>query len=444
MGPAKLRWGPVERVAGGWAGYQAATMAPDGTATVMWKGPGGGLVSREAPPGQPWKARQTIPPSSFAGWAGDVTTGVDANGTIIAVWDSEDLRTERYSFWSAQRPAGGSWSRPVPLGDWVREEPFDWDLAVNPSGAAVFTWEGDIGTRALYRSENGTWSTPTSLPDAASPIEIAIDADGLATIAFPSIDDGLLTLVQGSSAGWQAPIELAAKVGFAATGTKIGSTERLFDIGAARAGEVFVVWQDARFRFITGRLLGEKITGQRTLTKTGGYAAALQMTAARDGSATLVWRLGKPATYEGDGVTCDEGCGPDGYSRVHDASDVHAAWQSATGKFSNPEVIKAEGSGCDSAGLVLAIAGNGRGDTVIAHTDVHPSGLAVAYRSEGAKAFLPQDGVVHHNSGPGCDESSTVALADNGSVMLTWQNLHSSTGELEPTVLLARRATISH
>ena len=130
----------------------------------------------------------------------------------------------------------------------------------------------------------------------------------------------------------------------------------------------------------------------------------------------------------------------EGYDRVHDSTDVHTVWQSAAGKFGKPDIIKA-GSSCDREGLVLVLAGNGRGDTVLAHTDVF-GGLAVAYRSRGTNTFVPQDGVVPDDSGPGCDDTSTVALADDGSVLVTWPNYHSD-ADLEPTEVLARRATIS-
>jgi hypothetical protein len=406
--PAGLTWGPVERVAGSWGGRPATVMAPDGTATVMWLGPAGG-ISREAPPGEPWKPGQAIP---YTGSAADVIAGVDRRGTVTAVWD--DWRSARYSFWTAQHPAGGRWSRPVQLGGGPEGDLgyLDFDLAVGPSGAAMFAWVDEyerVHTR--YRPGVGAWSPPTLLPGTPAPeLIVTIDADGLATVGYLDGNTGLLSLGQRSGAGWQRPVKVGAKLGI-----------RPYDIDAGGAGVVVAAWQESDYRYMTGRISDGKLTGRRPLTKSGERSTEMQVAASPDGSARFVWRPAGVGTHK----------------------ELHGLDQSATGTLSDPVVIGPT-SRCPAQEVFsLALGGNGRGDSILAWSGSDPSGLDVAVRSPGAEEWSKQDSVVPGGSGPDCYAQPTVGIAEDGTAMVTWPNHHSSNAGLEATELLTRRTTTS-
>ncbi len=145
-----LVWGPVERVMDGGNG-SAAVLAPDGTATAVWVGYSSQVFSREARPGQAWGAPQAVPDSGRVDPF--LIADGDDRGNVTAVWTTD--KNLRYTVWSAEHPAGGSWSKPVKLGDGSSEDiGLDaWDLAAGPSGAAVLAWNDADGGgfRVTYR-----------------------------------------------------------------------------------------------------------------------------------------------------------------------------------------------------------------------------------------------------------------------------------------------------
>lgn len=349
-GVVELAWGPVEPVSAAWATRQATVMAPDGTATVIWFD-AQGAISREAAPGKPWAAEETIP---GAGIGGHVIAGVDGQGTVTAVWDQDD--DARYSFWSAQHPTGGRWSPPVELGgDPLGDDGWQgWDLAVSPSGAAVFAWGPESGpVRAVYRDAGGEWSPPASLPGDPpwQPMpKVTIDPDGLASVAYLH-DSGLLTLVQGSAAGWDEPVDLEAPVGLMP-----------YDLDAAKAGEVVVVWQEADLGLLTARLVDGELNDQSSLTAAGEKYVDVQVAASSDGSAGFVLRPGDPEAAYTEQANGEPLPGAD-----DDADrEVRGLFQTADGSLGDVEVIGPT-SRCEPM-LVFAVAmdRNDRGDTILA------------------------------------------------------------------------------
>ena len=352
----------------------------------------------------------------------DIIADVDAHGTVTAVWASND-RNERYSFWSAQRRAGGNWSRPVRLGGGPEGDVgwHGWDLAVSPAGSAVFAWGPELGpVRARYRPVNGAWGPATSISTAleAMPI-VTIDADGLATVAYLRDNPDLLTLVQGSAAGWEEPANLKIPLGL-----------RPYDIDAVAGGEVVVAWQRADLHFMTGRFRGGKMTREQPLAQEREKSVEIRVAGFPDGSATFVWLPGDP-----------ENLAPEMPGEAK-SEEVHSIHQSASGELSDPEVIGATGS-CGVETFPMAVEHNDRGDAIVGWSGADPSGMDLRYRGS-TGAWSSQDGAVPDNSGPTCTASPAVAIAENGSVLVTWENYHSNIDQMEASELLARRATTSN
>ncbi len=421
-GKGHLEWGPVEPIAGVWVNSPVTVMSPKGTATVVWVGEHG-AVMREAPPGKPWKPVEAV---AHASLASHVIAGVDKDGALTVAWATHADGNGRYAMRSAHRRADGSWSDPVELGGGPEGDTGwqGWDLAVSPSGAAVFAWSDEDGRlHAFYRTTDGEWSAPTSLPGASWPASpmVTIGPDGLATVAYGRDNPRLLTLVQGSAAGWEEPLKLETPV-----------EERPYDIDAAGAGETVVVWQESDHRFVTGRVRDKKMTDERPLTEKGEQSVEITVDASPDGSARFVWRLQDETPGYEDAVPTAE-----------PAKDVYSIHQSATGKLSELEVIGPAGPCAPEATMPVALNRNDRGDTIIAWSGADSSGLDVAYRIHGAEDWAKQDDAVPDGSGPTCFDSPAAALAADGSAVLTWGNFQSNAAHFRATELLTRRATIS-
>lgn len=371
--------------------------------------------------------------------AGVLFAGVDLDGTVTAVWEHSDRRGGRYSFWSAEHPPGGTWSRPVRLGG-GREGDVGWlgaDLAVGPSGAAVFVWVPEYGpARVRFRAADRNWAAVPVLPnpDASSPVIAAVDLEGLATVAYVRQEvertkvesrpgapgtirtTTLLTLMQGSVAGWQKPVELELSVGAG-----------LYDIDAAGGGEVVVAWQQPDDHLATGRLRAGRLTDPRALSESDEPLTALDVQAAADGSARFVWMPGDPEASDSEGR---DGAEPE---------KLHSVYQSASGVLDRPEIVGTTGR-CGTAAMLPIVDRNRRGDTIVGWSGTSRSGLDIAFRRRGDTRWVPQGAVVPGVSGPSCYAAPLIDLADSGSAIVVWQNLHSNDLQLSASELLARRA----
>lgn len=409
----ELAWGPIERIMDGGSGA-AAVLAPNGTATALWTSGDGKVFSREAPSGQVWAAPQEV---SDTGDIDLLTADGDEQGTVTAVWTTET--DTRYTVWSAEHPVGGPWAKPVKLGGGSSEDIGleDWDLAVGLSGAAVLAWaDADDGRfRVTYRATSGgAWSQPKVLPGyhVSTPTAI-VDSDGRATVAYLSGNgEQQLTFLEGSAQGWRTPVELPTRGGPSG-----------FDIEAGLNGEVVVAWQGPQHLLLTSRLIAGRLSTPRAVFKDPQPAASIDMAVAPDGSVDFVWISAQRAA----------------------PGELHGVEMAASGTLGGVQVI-GQSDYCRPAESTAIVEDNERGDTLVAWNS-RPSGLRVAHRDREAERWEPQEGVVPEGHGPNCGytlygNTGTLAVADDGSVLTTWIDSHSS-----PTgygrVLLARRATLT-
>jgi hypothetical protein len=136
---------------------------------------------------------------------------LDAAGNAIASWVSEQEPPDGpVVLWSA-RPAGGSWSAPVPLGGaWsVR-------LAMSPSGEALATWIAGGRLRWATRPPGGAFGPSGDVGPAipsfkeSSVPRLTIDAEGRALAVWSGSQTQLLAATRPPGGAWSAPVDLTA------------------------------------------------------------------------------------------------------------------------------------------------------------------------------------------------------------------------------------------
>ncbi|HYP22721.1 MAG TPA: hypothetical protein VEV43_04035 [Actinomycetota bacterium] len=179
---------------------------------------------------------------------------VDASGRAFAVWDHTEAGTPHEIVGAAAGTTGG-FGAPQVL-ETLEQGPGAPDVAVNASGAAMvahvdFTSEGEGESRdkveARYGSVNGTFGasqnvTDTSVPTAASEVEVAIDDGGRAAVLSSLTvrsEYGLYASVSDPSGSFAAGSLQAVSPHERVTGP--GIPRRSYEI-AAGGGEFTAFW----------------------------------------------------------------------------------------------------------------------------------------------------------------------------------------------------------
>lgn len=201
------RWGSPFTISGNESGFSMnpkVAVGADGTMAVSWVYQDAALSQQEmqvavkSPMATKWTT-QAVAHGPIGGVAitGFVPVGIDANGNVTAAWTLWD--GIRHAVQAATLPKDGSWSPPVTLSGPTTDGLY-LSLAVNASGQAAVAYTLSpyssylSGTCAQYvfrNGPNGAWSTPTTVSETmsssvgyiTSPI-VALDADGLATVAY--------------------------------------------------------------------------------------------------------------------------------------------------------------------------------------------------------------------------------------------------------------------
>jgi hypothetical protein len=131
-----------------------------------------------------WAPPLDVGPANVTSATGDVgpAVAIDARGAVTAVWRRCPVAVETpvpCEVLAAERPPGGPWSAPVPIGAGATFPPV---LAVSPGGAASAAWPvGAAEVRVVSRAAGGPWLPDVSFPavqSGAGELEIAAGADG--------------------------------------------------------------------------------------------------------------------------------------------------------------------------------------------------------------------------------------------------------------------------
>ena len=311
-GAAATGWqAPVDAAGpGGWSFVDVAIDAQGG-AVAVWRrfdGDGGwSVVAARRPSGGRWS-----PPVAIS--AGDdkpslPTVAVDPTGNAVAVWKvwRADLAAERIRVASSR--AGGGWSEPVSLADDGGFIASGAQVAIDADGRATVVWSqvveygGGYVVRAASRAPDGAWSEPADLSDrdrdAAGDPQVAVGADGAATAVWLShLPGDARWVVQSASrprgGSWSAePADLSAADGVAS------GPRAVIDAG----GDVTAAWSrriDDRFAVEAARrVAGGSWTAPVELSRERAARIQSEVDLAVDpaGRVTAVWSAFEAGGY---------------------------------------------------------------------------------------------------------------------------------------------------
>jgi hypothetical protein len=184
-------WSKPQLLSAGGNGFESSTaIDSNGNSLVVWfanLGSGNGDVQYAVHPTKgAWTSADLIPPSNQL-IVPQPVVHVTAAGAATAVW-----WTTAGAF-TADRPAGGSWTAPQLVLPGISGAPA---FAMNSQGAAVLEWEtGDCGIRgsgnctimSLTRPAGGAWGQPVSVEttsDRFQPDSVVIGEGGDAVVTW--------------------------------------------------------------------------------------------------------------------------------------------------------------------------------------------------------------------------------------------------------------------
>jgi hypothetical protein len=236
-----------------YAGQPAVASDADGeTLALFTQGESGGtqeLLYESHQPGARW----TAPAALSAGEEpGQPAIAMSEHGDATAVWTDRSSPSSPPRVWSAERPAGGSWSAPVALeqsgaaSDLVTARPV---IAEDEAGDAVVAWvEAESGYTpqwivGAYRHD-GVWSKPARISEPARYIDYAWGPSGLVADAA---GDFVLVWTQEDETGTFSVQAQELQGGVFSGAQTIESTpDRLFGAAVAEnaAGEAAAIWAD--------------------------------------------------------------------------------------------------------------------------------------------------------------------------------------------------------
>jgi hypothetical protein len=275
--------------------YQHQVVADaQGGATVVW---GSSPMTGDDPVDEiVWAAHRPAggawdPPVKLAVEGFTPHLGVDAEGTVTAVWRQNDSQAVQ----AASLSLGGSWSSPVTLSEPAQNATAP-RVAVNPSGAAVAVWRGYDGShwrvQSAARPAGGAWSTPTTVSEPgreADRIDLAIDSRGNAVAVWwrrgvVNVDvDAVQVADLPASGSWSVPFTVTPDYAHALDPRVAMDAE----------GNVHAVWRQAgppSWKTVTARRpVGEPWGYHHVLSEDGLNAFRQDIAVDGQGNAVVAW-----------------------------------------------------------------------------------------------------------------------------------------------------------
>ena len=308
-------------------------VAPDGTATVVWvRSDGSNFLAQERQIAPDGTLESTKTLSATGGDAAEPQVAVAPDGTATIVWK----RFEGSSFRIKERRVEPDGSIELANSHNLSEKERDAvapQVAVAPDGTATVVWSHFDGTDSIVQeSRIAPDDTPAAAVNDLSAVgqsaiepEVVVDPSGTATVVWVR-SDGSNTIVQGRR--------------IPANGTPDPATHNLSAPGRDAAepqlalgpdGTVTVVWDrfDGSSFLIEGRRLtpaGDPESSTRSLSATGGDAAEPQVAVAPDGAATVAWSRFNGSNF----IVQTRGLAADG-TPAPGTSNLSAAGRSAGG-----------------------------------------------------------------------------------------------------------------
>jgi hypothetical protein len=311
--------------------------------------------------------------------------GVDRNGIVTLVWESDTL--DSFRIHGSRYHPGVGWSRPVLLGtgEAVDIGLWDFDMAVGAGGAVAVVWSNaDTSVvSAVYRSPNGAWSRAYSLPSPRWPLltHVTVGPHGLATVAYQGRDRHY-RLLQRAGRRWQKPAVLPAR------------GPQTFDIDAGSPGQVVMAWLGRRGTFRVGTFASGSWKAQRLTGRL--HARGVHVNAIAHRATTVVLN----------------------------SKELLSVRQARDGSIAPPVVIAPAGAACTGGSMVS----NRHGDLMLAWIpDQHPAPIYVANKRPSAERWtdpvdLSAGGNAVHCYGQG------AGLSDAGAAVVTWSGSYTRPG----------------
>lgn len=314
----------------------------EGNATAVWdrwNGVDTVVESAYRPAGESWGTPESLSEPELEG---EVVPGahdaqspkiaVDRNNNVTVLW--ERYTGTKLVLQSVDRPAGGSWTAPVEVGEVnLGAAPEPW-IAVDWEGRATAVWKDSGVIEAAFRPFGGSWEAPVPLsPEKSFTPQAAMDARGDTTVVWMHFD-GSHSVVESAyrpeSASWEAATLVSQ------AGEDGGNPHVALDA----SGDSLVAWR--------GEGEGEEFVRAAYRPVGGSWSAPADVSA--EGEAVQAVR--DAVDPNGNAIVSWAGSG-EGSNDV-----VRAAYKPADGSWEAPVKLSADGGDSFPSDVVFDVEGN--------------------------------------------------------------------------------------
>jgi PKD repeat protein len=364
---AAATWGTPQSLSATGENAVTAQVAVDGRgdSVAVWDfGPDGSnnrlVQAAVRPAGGSWQTTPTNLANCFF-FSTTPQVAVDANGDAVAAFECSALPSGDRVIDVATRPAGGSWSSPVTISNTAEINVMDPQVALDPNGDAIVTWDGSCGcVEAAERPAGGSWSQPgdvsaTGMPVSAAPV--AMDPNGAATVVWTA-DNGVGAVTEASvqphgATTWSAPVELSS-ADVSAENAHVEMTPQ---------GTSIAIWQHGSGSSATVQAAVHPAGGAwqapQNISAAGELAESPQLATDAEGNTTAVWDRS-----DGSNTIVQAAELPSGATAWQTAANLSATGQNAT----VPELA------ASPEGDLVAVWVRSDGANTIVQGAAHPAG----------------------------------------------------------------------
>lgn len=343
---AQAGWLPAVDISepGEHAGSPHVVLDSEGNATAVWdrwNGVDTVVESAYRPAGEGWGVPVDLSEPELEG---EVVPGahdaqapqiaVDRNGNVTVLW--ERYAGTKIVLQSVDRPAGGSWSAPVDIGEVnLGAAPEPW-IAVDWEGNATAVWKQGEVIQSAFRPFLGSWGAPIPISGGDSFVpQAAMDARGDVTAVWMHFD-GSRYVVEAAyrpeGGEWEFPTLVSQP------GESAGNPHVALDSG----GESLVAWrgEDKGEEYVRAayRPVGEPWGQPANVSSEGEQVQSVRAAVDPNGNAIVAWAgdIPKEGGYE----------------------IAHAAYKSAGGEWETPAELSADGGNSFPSDVVFDTSGN--------------------------------------------------------------------------------------
>jgi PKD domain len=316
----------------------------EGNATAVWdrwSGVDTVVESAYRPAGESWGAPENLSEPELEGeivpGANDAQSAqiaVDRNNNVTVLW--ERYAGTKLVLESVDRPAGGSWTAPVKVGEVnLGAAPEPW-IAVDWEGRATAVWKDSGVIEAAFRPFGGSWETPVPLsPEESFTPQAAMDARGDTTVVWMHFDGShyvVESAYRPEGASWETPTLVSQ------AGEDGGNPHVALDA----AGDSLVAWrgEDEGEEFVRAayRPVGGSWSAAADVSAEGEAVEAVRDAVDPQGNAIVAWSgdMGNAGEY----------------------SIAHAAFKPLGGSWQAPVGLSSDGGNAFPSDVVFDTSGN--------------------------------------------------------------------------------------